>query len=125
MNPLLTKSYDAEGTIADHTIVKFGAADNGVLAATAATESLVGVTDAPGDVVSGDRVDVVQGGISDVLYGGTVTRGDLLTADASGRAVTAAPTVGVNNGVIGRAIVSGVVGDIGKVLIVPSQIQGA
>ena len=124
MNPILTKSYDAEGAIADHTIVKVGAADGGVLAATASTEALIGVTDAPGGVVSGDRVDVVRAGIADVLYGGAVALGDWLTTDASGKAVAAAPGAGVNANVIGRAEVAGVLNDIGKVMLAPGRIQG-
>ena len=62
---------------------------------------------------SGETVDVVRTGVTPVLYGGAVTRGDALTADATGKAVKAAAT----NQVIGYAEVSGVAGDIGSLLI--------
>ncbi len=43
---------------------------------------------------------------------------------ASGRAVTAAPAGGVNNRVIGIAMVSGVVGDIGQMIVSQGSVQG-
>ncbi|MCA0303485.1 MAG: DUF2190 family protein [Proteobacteria bacterium] len=104
----------AEGTIPAYTIVKYGATDGGWVAAAAATDLLMGVNDSV-PAASGERVDIVRAGIADVLYGATVTRGQPLTADASGRAVPAAST----NRVIGFAEVSGVVGDVGSMLLAP------
>ncbi|EHN77499.1 hypothetical protein SMCF_2974, partial [Streptomyces coelicoflavus ZG0656] len=49
-----------------------------------------------------------------VEYGGPVTRGARLTSDAEGRAVAAAPAAGQTVEIIGRAMVSGVLGDFGK-----------
>jgi len=123
MQSILTKSYDASGAIADHTIVKI-TADNTVAAGAAATDDLVGVSDAPGGVATTERVDVIHAGVADVLYGGVVAVGDFLTSDASGKAVAAAPAAGTNNSVIGRALIAGVANDIGKVLVNPGQIQG-
>jgi len=122
MNPLLTKNYVAEAAISPFRIVKLGAADGQVLQAAAATDALLGVTDLAAAV--NERVDVHTHGLVDVEYGGTIARGDALTADASGRAITAAPAAGVNNRIIGFAEVAGVVGDIGKVDIAKGQIQG-
>jgi hypothetical protein len=85
---------------------------------------LMGVTDRLGAAVAGDRIDVVRSGIAEVEFGGTVARGDPLTADASGRAVAAAPAAGANAYVIGFAEVSGVLGDIGSASILPGRIQG-
>ena len=121
-NILLVKNNIADGVIAACTIVKFSA-DAHVVQAAAVSDSLVGVTtDIPAAI--GDRCDVIVHGLADVLYGGTVTRGDMLTTDSSGRAVTAAPAAGVNNVVIGMAFVSGVVGDIGAVILSQGKIQG-
>jgi len=39
--------------------------------------------------------------------------------------LAAAPASGVNNGIIGIAMVSGVSGDIGTVLLAQSTLQGA
>ena len=117
------RNYTAEAAIAAHRIVKPGATDGSVLQAAAATDALIGVTEglAP---EAGERVDTVKSGIADVEYGGAVTRGQLLTADADGKAVAAAPAAGANVRIIGVAEVSGVAGDIGQVLIAPGLMQG-
>ncbi|HSF94787.1 MAG TPA: capsid cement protein, partial [Thermohalobaculum sp.] len=73
---------------------------------------------------SGDRVDVQMSGIAEVDCAGTITRGALVTSNATGQAVAAAPAAGTNNGVIGIAMASYVSGDVGEVLIVPQQVQG-
>ena len=117
------KNYKAEGAISAFTLVKPGASDLTVLAAAAVADSIIGVTT---DISAalGERLDVILEGVADVLYGGTVARGDYLTSDASGRAVTATPAAGINNNVIGRALVSGVLGDVGSCIISTSRIQG-
>lgn len=128
-NPILTTTYTAAGTIDQYTIVKFDASDNTVVEAAAATDSLVGVAYIPGvsgtQKVSGDRLEVVISGVAEVKAGGTITRGALVTSDASGQAVAAAPSAGVNNQVIGLALVSALSGDVFPVLLAPQQIQGA
>ena len=133
LNKGLVKSFKAGATILPYRIVKFSAEDT-VITAAAATDSLIGVSDSVGydasaTVLSNNRypqafVDVLLTDIALVTYGGTVTQGDLLTSDASGRAVTAAPSAGVNNRVIGIAMKAGVVGDVGSVLIRGASIQG-
>ncbi len=123
MNPGLIKNYVAETAVAKYRIVKPGSTDDYVVQSTASTEALMGVSGFVGGDAGG-RVDIIKTGITDVEYGGTVTRGDWLTSDASGKAVTSAPAAGANANVIGRAEVSGVAGDIGAVLIAPGRIQG-
>jgi len=122
-NPTLTKSFLAGAAVTKYRIVKFGADDDSVVQAAAATDILIGVADPLGGE-SGRRVDVIMQGAADVEYGGTVTRGALLTADANGRAVEAAPAAGSNNRIIGVAMASGVTGDIGSVLLSPGSMQG-
>lgn len=123
-SPTQTKNFTAGGAITKRRIVKFGAADFTVIQAAAATDAMFGVA-AELDAASGARVDVHTAGLAEVEYGGNVTRGQLLTSDANGKAVAAAPAEGVNNAVIGRAMLSGVSGDIGSVQIAPGQIQGS
>ncbi len=128
-NALLTKNYQAGGTIEQCTIVKFGSSDEVVVKGAAATDLLIGIVDIAqtedgNSVVSGDRVDVIEAGIAELKLGGTVTRGQLLTSNASAYGVAAAPASGVNNYVIGRAEASGVSGDIIPVMIGVQQIQG-
>lgn len=119
----LAKGFKAEAAIAAFTIVKMGSADGQVLAAAAVSDKLMGITSDVGPAIN-ERCDVILSGIADVLYGGTVARGDLLTSDASGRATTAAPGAGTNNRIIGIALLSGVVGDVGQCYIAQSMMQG-
>jgi hypothetical protein len=62
--------------------------------------------------------------IATVTYGGTVTRGQLVISDSTGRAITATATAGTNVRTCGVAMVSGVVGDLGAVLLTPGSFQG-
>ena len=121
--PGITKAYKAEAAISARRIVKHGTADGTAVQGAAAADKLIGVSTEI-DSAIGETVDVVKTGLADVVYGGTVTRGDPLTSDASGRAVTAAPAAGANARLIGIAEVSGAVGDIGQVAIFPSVMQG-
>lgn len=116
--PDLIVSFIAGAAIAARRIVVFGSDDNTVVTASAATGSLIGVSDLGADA-AGDRLDVILDDIAEVEYGGTVTRGDHITSDANGKAITA--TV-AGSRVIGFAMVSGVAGDIGSINIVPSKI---
>nr|WP_320132338.1 capsid cement protein [uncultured Holophaga sp.] len=120
----LVKSYTAEADLDICLFVKPGAADYGMLPAAAATDAIIGVTGPVVAADSGESVDVIHGGIADLQLGGTVTRGDLLTADASGKGVTAAPATGANARYGAVALVSGVSGDIIPVLITLGSIQG-
>ena len=60
-------------------------------------------------MVSGERLDIIRDDLAEVEFGGTVTRGQALTSDASGKAVAATVT---GSRVIGYAEVSAVAGDI-------------
>lgn len=137
--PSLIKNFTAEAAVALYRIVKFGAADGKVLQAAAAGDAMFGVSIQPGGAAIDARCDVAVAGIADVEYGGNVTRGDALTADANGKAVAATrhthtentagayaqnATTGAAAAVrtIGVAMVSGVSGDIGQVLIAPGHV---
>lgn len=122
-NPLLVKQYFAEAAIAANRIVKFGTTDDVVIQGAAATDSLIGVVEGVAPAI-GERCDVVLAGIAEVVLGGNVTRGGLVTSNATGQGVAAAPAAGTNNGVIGRALMTGVSGDIIKVLVNPGSTQG-
>lgn len=121
-NHEFNKGFVAGGAIAAKRIVKFHTADNSVVQASAVADFAIGVADLA--AAAAEHVTVVMGGIAIVEYGGSVTRGALLTADANGKAVTAAPAAGTNNRIIGIAMVSGVSGDLGSVLLQPGMVQG-
>lgn len=123
-NKQLTKSYIASGAVLKRAIVKL-ASDTQVSTATAATDLLLGVADSSYDIATTERVDVITHGIAEVVAGGNITRGNMVTADSSGYAVQAAPSAGVNNRVLGVAMVSAVSGDIFDVLLAQHLIQGA
>jgi hypothetical protein len=100
-----------------YTIAKFGADDDTLSAASAATDALVGVFQHITAAV-GDAVRVMLDGISRAKLGGTVTRGSELTSDAYGRAVAATLA---EQSRIGIALASGVEDDIVPILILPRK----
>ncbi len=118
------KGFNAEAAIGKNRIVKCGTADGNVVLATGASDVSIGVADGAGDAAIGDMVDVALGGFHEVILGGTVTRGDPLTSDANAAAVKAAPAAGANAYVVGRALVSGVAGDIIPYYATLGVIQG-
>lgn len=122
-NPSTVRNFTAEAAATKYRIVKPGTADGQILQAAGPSDKLIGIT-TDIDAALGERCDVILGGIADVEYGGAVTRGDPLTSDASGRAVTAAPAAGTNNRIIGFALLSGVLGDIGQTAISQGMMQG-
>lgn len=122
-NEGLAKTLIAGAAVAARRIVKFGSADTAVIQAAAASDLSIGVADL--GAASGEYCDVIVDGIALVEYGGNVTRGQKLTADADGKAIAAAPAAGANAQIIGIAMLSGVSGDIGSVRIAPSTMQGA
>ena len=110
--PRHIKTFVAPASVAGRSLVTFGAADGEVAVATAATDTLIGVAERIGSR-DNNRVDVVIGGIAESVAGGNITRGAILTTNASGQAITA----GAGDRVIGIALVSAVAGDHIDVLI--------
>jgi hypothetical protein len=122
-NPLLTKSLVAGAAVAAYRIVK-QSDDNTVIQGAAVSDKLIGISDSLG-AVSAARCEVHLAGVAEVEYGGNVAVGDPLTSDANGTAVVAAPAAGVNNRLIGFAMVAGAASDIGSCNIAPGVMQGA
>lgn len=121
-NPLLTKTHDAGAAITKFRLLKIGAADEAVIHAVDGTAPIVAVS--AETVASGARVEVEMAGLVEVELGGTVARGDYVTAGAAGVGVKSAPAAGVNSDVAGVAMVSGVSGDIINMMLSPCRIQG-
>lgn len=122
-NPTLLKNMIAGAAINAFTLVKFSAADT-VVTAAAATDAIIGVTNEVSPAIN-ERCDVIVEGIAFVTAGAAVGLGALVTADASGRAVTAAPAAGTNNRIIGIAFeAAGAAGDVIRVLLTPGSFQG-
>lgn len=106
--------FIASAAIAGARFVKHGAADGEAVQASAAVDAIIGVSDVMG-AAAGSVCDVHLDGEGVVEFGGPVTRGDRLTADGQGRAITANPAAGETAEIGARALVSGVAGDLGKV----------
>lgn len=123
LSPGLRKAFKAGVAIGSRKIVKFGADDATVVLGAASTDFLIGVSGELGAVL-GENIDISLEGVVEVTFGGTVVRGDMLTSDATGNAIAAAPGAGVNARVIGHALVSAVSGDIGPAFLSPGRIQG-
>ena len=119
----LIKSFKAGAAVTRRRFVKFGGADDTMIQAAAVTDAIIGVSTEI-DAANGEPMDVCLSGLAEVEYGGNVTRGDRLTSDANGKAVTAAPAAGVNNRIGATAMASGVAGDIGLCLIGLGTLQG-
>lgn len=117
--PGLITGKRAEGAIAARRLMIHGSEDGLAAQAAASTALLIGVST---DIAASDGkpVDAIRSGLALVEYGGTVTRGAPLTADAEGRAVAVSLPVAATTYVIGYAEVSGVLGDIGSVHIAPA-----
>ena len=97
-----------------YTIAKFGADDNTFNVAAAATDILLGIFQST-TTAAGEEVRIMVLGISRCKLGGTVTRGNAITSNASAQGIAAA----ANQSIVGYALASGVSGDIIPVLLAP------
>lgn len=120
MSRVLVKSFIAAGAIGFRKLVAMrtggGSVDREVLQAAAVSDPIIGVCVTEGGAAAGEPVDVLLLGVEPVTAGAAVTRGSLVTTDASGRLVTAAST----NRVAGVVLQSGVLGDQVLTLLTPS-----
>ena len=103
----------ATAAIAAHRIVDAA----GAVAATTAA-GVIGVSGSRA-VASGETVEVAIAGIAPVEYGANVDAGDMLRADGTGKAVG---TTTAGHRIVGIAMVGGVDGDIGEVLVAPGSV---
>lgn len=123
--PIPKKTYYASGAVAAYRFVALGSADNTMVQASAATDQLIGISDSLGGEDTRPFDVGMLGDIVPLDIGGTVTRGNDLTADANGKGVAVSATVAaasnVNVGAI--ALQSGVDGDRINVLVFPKKIH--
>lgn len=98
-----TETMKVAAAVTGGKIVKLTANENEVNLATAATDQPIGVT-TEDQATIGEGVEIMIEGETWVTAGAAVAIGARITADASGRGVTAAPAAGTNNGIIGIAL---------------------
>lgn len=89
MNRHLVKTMIAGAAIPKRRIVKYGA-DGRPVPSAAAADLHIGVSDNAADIAAGERVEVVLSGLPEVEAGTSIAFGASVTADADGKAVTAA-----------------------------------
>lgn len=118
MIPLITLNYRTATGIAAYLIARHGSDPRSAELATAPTDKLIGAVGELGSE-DGGLADIVRGGVSDVRLGGTVENGDPLTADASGKAVKAAPAAGQTIAIIGTAESDGEADDVIPYFVAP------
>lgn len=114
--PGLTVAKTADGEVKPRVIVCHGSNDGQAKQAIDGSMVLIGVSTIVGGA-DGEIFDVVRGGLASVTYGGTVALGAPITADSTGRAVTAA----TGDFIIGYAEVAGDIDEIGSVWIAPAK----
>lgn len=110
-NENFVKSYFADGAISKFRVVKFGSDDNHCAQSTARNSLVLGVNASLAADAAEDPVDIVVGGIATVEYGGSVTRGQKLTSDTSGKAIAATDRiyqVVISGGAAGNHTVTGI-----------------
>lgn len=95
-------------------------ADNTVVVAAAATDSIVGVIRE--ENVQGKPVTVQFGGIAKVIAGGTIVAGNRITADSNGKAVA---TAVAGNLVAGIAMHGADANDVVSVILIPGHVAAS
>ena len=124
MRPGNRYHYTAQGGILRYRFVTPGTADRTVKVAEGATAPLTGVCHDI-NLADGERGDIVRDAMPEIEYGGTVTRGDLLTSDAEGRAIAVVdPAAGATVYYGAIAEVSGVLGDICPTFLATGKLIG-
>lgn len=113
MIPTFIRSYVTTADVAPFKFVKFSdvSASKRVATASAATDPIIGASDAQGGS-SGNTVDVIRAGLAQITLGGTVAAGDELTSDANGNAIKLIAASGVKKRLAGIAEEPGVTGDV-------------
>lgn len=107
---------DAAITVAN-VIGKMGSDDDHMAVCSAATDGMLGIIQQTATAAE-QTLRIVLEGIADIKLGGTVTRGQLITSNASALGIAA--SAGQNY--VGIALVSGVANDIGSVLVCPGLV---
>jgi hypothetical protein len=110
--PSLVLNYTSGAAVGANRIVKL-ASDTTVIQGATTSDGLIGVNNELAATASGQSLDIVMGGVAEVEAGGSITRGDLISSDTIGRAVTATE----DNRIIGVALKSASTSDIIPVLL--------
>jgi hypothetical protein len=120
----LTLAYIAGVAMPARRLVKQGPADKFVVMAIDGGVPIIGVSEQIA-VAAMAPVDVIHSEVAVVEAGAAIALSSPITADASGRAITAAPAAGVNMWIVGITLEAATAaGDFIRVLVKPERIQG-
>ena len=109
----LKAKFSAPSPVAAHSLVTLGRAAGEVTTASSRSDMLVEIA-SPTEGTKSDEAVIIIGGIAMAVSGGNIFRGDDLTSDANGRAITS--KAGTDR-IIGLALQSAMNGDYIQVLI--------
>lgn len=122
--PGLTLTYLASAATPARRLVKAGASERLVAAATDGSVPIIGVTEQI-PAVAGGSVDVIHSDVAVIEAGAAIPLSSPVTADGTGRGIAAAPAVGVNMWIVGINLEAATAaGDFIRVLVKPERIQG-
>jgi hypothetical protein len=120
-NFILDKGYKCTAAVAQFLAVKLSTFDT--------VAPIAGLTDAPlgicqetistADATNGRVADIRLLGISRAIAGGSITLGDRVKVDATGKLITVPGVAGTNDRVVGIALETAVLNDQFDVLLTP------
>lgn len=99
-NPGLIKNRVSGAAINPYRFVGFGADDDHVIQAAGSLIEGIGASMELGVDGANERIDIAHSGIVEIEFGGTITRGQKVTADANGKAVALAAEYSLKKAVI-------------------------
>lgn len=117
----------ASGTVTQYRAVKMDTTNRQVVAITNANAPDLPIGILQNDPASGEAADIAHEGVAKAEYGGTITRGDSLAMDNTGKLITDAVVAdgsAVDLYHLAKALESGSSGDVREVLIFPAQLIG-
>ena len=87
MNGLSKPFKQTNTTVVPFRIVKLGTAADEVVAATAATDVMLGITDEGADSTAGNPVNVILAGVVKLTIASASTKGGYITATTAGKGI--------------------------------------
>ena len=111
MKPGTTHTFMTTAAAIDPYLIVQGNTSDLILAATAATQKLIGTTDSVGAEAS-SPTGIALDGVGEVRLGGNVAFGAPITSNNASKGVTAAGVAGETHFIIGYALKAGVADDV-------------
>lgn len=118
----LTKTFKQENTsLAKYRIVKLGTNADEVVAATAATDVSIGITDESADSTAGNPVGVILDGVAKVVIASATSKGAYITATTGGAGAATTTNLQKYVGILLETTTAS--NQVAQVLICPGQMS--